>query len=561
MKTDVAIVGGGPAGLMLAIELGCRGVPCVLLEQSTTGPMLPKANATSARTMEHYRRRGFAHEVRALGLPRDYPQDVVYCTRLSTHELARFAIPSAQDAACQARFGDYGGEAWPTPELPHRAQQMYIEPILRRHAAAYPSVDVQFGAKALSVAQHADGVMVEYLGTRGDGVNTLQARYVVGCDGARSLVRESMGVRYSGRGGERRDFLGGQMVSIYFRSSILYSVLGKAPAWQYWAINPAHRGLLNCIDGVDTFVLLVQLKDNEAVEALDVGAVLRNVVGCTFGYELIAVSPWNAGYALVADSFRVGRLFVAGDAAHLFTPTGGMGYNTSIDDVVNLGWKLAAVAQGWASDSLLDSYEAERRPIAMRNTEFARSMADSIGQLPVPPAVESDGEEGARARKALGDALTAHVSREFNIPGLQLGLRYGDSPIVAVEDSAPPEDHPNRYTPSGYPGVRAPHVHFGEQALFDCFGRDFTLLWFGPREPVEWHSAAGRLGLPLVTLHCPDAAARQLYGAELVLVRPDHHIAWRGGFDSDAGEVLRMASGACHASHDKKGTPNAIASG
>ena len=561
MKTDVAIVGGGPAGLMLAIELGCRDVPCVLIEQAATGPTLPKANATSARTMEHYRRRGFAHEVRALGLPPNYPQDVVYCTRLSTHELARFSIPSADEAANQAGFGDYGDDAWPTPELPHRAQQMYIEPILRRHAERYPSVQVRFNTRALAVDQGPDGVEVRLCEEGGAATQTLEARYVVGCDGARSLVREAMGVRYSGRGAERRAFLGGQMVSIYFRSSSLYPLLAKPRAWQYWAINPTQRGLLNCIDGIETFVLLVQLKDGESVESLQVESVLRGVVGCTFEHELIAVTPWNAGYALVADSFRRGRLFVAGDAAHLFTPTGGMGYNTSIDDVVNLGWKLAGVVHGWGPDALLDSYEAERRPIAMRNTAFARAMADSIGHLPVPDTVELDGAAGEQARRALGDALAVHMASEFNIPGLQLGLRYAPSPIVSSEDGPAPPDNPNRYVATAYPGSRAPHLAMGDKALFDHFGRDFTLLSFKPEDLAVWADEAQRMGLPLALLECGDPAARDLYGADLVLVRPDHHIAWRGRRDAVAGAVLRMASGQPEHARAKRGDSCDIAIG
>ena len=554
MKTEVAIIGGGPAGLMLAIELGCRDVPCVLIEQAATGPSLPKANATSARTMEHYRRRGFAHEIRALGLPADYPQDVVYCTRLSSHELARFAMPSAGAAASRAGFGDYGDKAWPTPELPHRAQQMYIEPILRRHAESYPSVQVRFNTRALAVAEKPDAVEVRVREVGGTAEDTLQARYVVGCDGARSLVREAMGVRYSGRGKEQRDFLGGQMVSIYFRSASLYSLLVKPRAWQYWAINPSQRGLLNCIDGIETFVLLVQLKEGERAESLEVESVLRSVVGCRFEHELIAVTPWNAGYALVADNFRRGRLFVAGDAAHLFTPTAGMGYNTSIDDVVNLGWKLAGVVRGWGPDALLDSYEAERRPIAMRNTAFARAMADSIGRLPVSDSVELEGAAGEQARSALGDALAAHVAREFNIPGLQLGLRYSSSPIVCVEDGPAPPDDPNHYVASAYPGSRAPHLAVGDKALFDHFGRDFTLLSFRLEALDAWFDESHRMGLPLAFVQCPDSAGRDLYGADLVLIRPDHHVAWRGSRHANAAEVLRIACGRVEASQDLNGS-------
>ena len=558
MNTDVAIIGGGPAGLMLAIELGCRGIACTLLEEDATCPVLPKANATSARTMEHYRRRGFAGQIRALGLPDHHAQDIVYTTRIAGRELTRFQIPSAAQARAQTSFGDYGPDAWPTPELPHRAQQMYIEPILKAQAESHPSVSVRFGARAMAVADLGEQVRVDYIDTASGQAHQLEARYVVGCDGPRSLVRRTMGVAYAGEGAVKRDFLGGQMVSIYFRAPDLVARLGKPRAWQYWAINRQQRGLLCAINGVDSFVLLIQLADGATVGGIDLPTVFEQAIGVAFEHELIALTPWSAGFALVAQRFRQGRLMLAGDAAHLFTPTGGMGYNTSVDDVVNLGWKLAGVLQGWAPEALLDSYEAERHPIALRNTGFARSMAESIGKLPVPAEVDAPGPAGDAARQALAQALAVHVAREFNIPGLQLGLCYAGSPIVASEPTPPPPDEPNRYVPSGYPGARAPHIvvgnavvgnavvgdaAVGSASLLDYFGRDFTLLVFDAEPTADWEREANRLGLRLKLLRWPDEAGRALYGAPRVLIRPDHHIAWRGTADAAAEPVLARATG------------------
>ena len=542
ITTDVLISGGGPSGLMLAIELGCRGIACVVLEEDLCAPTLPKANATSARTMEHYRRRGFSNKIRALGLPDGHAQDVAYFTSLVGKELARFKIPSKDKAGAQDSFGDYTQAAWPTPELPHRGQQMYIEPILAQEAASYPSVSVRFGMRATGFTESASGVTAQVLDLATGKTIKATARYAVGCDGPRSLVRQTMGVAYSGQGGRKRDFFGGQMVSIYFSSPDLYEVIGKPKAWQYWTMSAGSRGLMVAINGVDTFAGLAQLKDGQTLADLDADKILSEVVGAPFTYDIIALTPWTAGFALVADRFQKGRMMIVGDAAHLFTPTGGMGYNTSVDDAVNLGWKLAAVLQGWAPPELLATYESERKPMALRNTAFAGRMADSIGSIAVSPVIDDEGGQGDRARAALGKALTAHVANEFNIPGLQLGVRY-QSPIIAIEGSPAPPDEPNVYVPSTYPGARAPHVRIGDASLLDYFSRGFTLLAWGTVDTSTWEHAAANMGLPMAVLHMDDASVRKLYDTEMVLVRPDHHIAWRGIGTTDPFAVLRCAAG------------------
>ncbi|MES2412714.1 MAG: FAD-dependent oxidoreductase [Pseudomonadota bacterium] len=547
--TDVAIIGGGPAGLMLAIELGCRGIDCVVLEEDVAAPDFPKANATSSRTMEHYRRRGFSNKIRSLGLAPDHPQDVVYSTTLSGRELTRFAIPSRNEALARTSFGDYGEESWPTPELPHRSQQMFIEPVLREQALQYPSVKLMLGWQAGAIDMDATGVTIETHHTVSNEEMQLRARYIVGCDGPRSMVRKSCGIRYSGQSEEVREFFGGQMLSVFFTSDSLYDVLGNKRAWQYWAVNAVQRGLLIAIDGINKFLFCLQMKPDQARETVDYETAMFKAIGATFNYKLIAVEPWNAGFTLVADAFSKDRAFIAGDAAHLFTPTGGMGYNTSVDDAVNLGWKLAAVVQGWAGESLLDSYEAERKPIGHRNTTFARGMADSIGSIKVPPNVDDNGPEAEEIRKDLGAALAQHVRNEFNIPGLQLGLRYEGSPIVARDSEAPTPDQPNTYVPTARPGARTPHIWLDGQSIFDLFGRDFTLLCFtttsdetARADAARWKKEAEALGMPLDILYCGSSEARQLYGADRVLIRPDHHVAWRGQ-DTDIRNVLAMACG------------------
>ena len=299
--TDVAIIGGGPAGLMLAIELGCRGVDCTVLEEDIGAPDFPKANATSSRTMEHYRRRGFASQIRTLGLTEDHPQDVVYCTTLAGRELTRFSIPSRKQALERTFFGDYGEASWPTPELPHRGQQMLMEPVLRSELAKYPSVKLMLGWQAQSISMNHQQVSIAATQAGGQQSLELAARYVVGCDGPRSLVRKSCGIRYSGQSDEARDFFGGQMLSVYFSSSTLYDVLGKKRAWQYWAVNAVQRGLLIAIDGVDKFLFCLQLAPGQSVETVDFKSAMFAAIGSTFTFDLIAVAPWHAGFTLVAD--------------------------------------------------------------------------------------------------------------------------------------------------------------------------------------------------------------------------------------------------------------------
>jgi 2-polyprenyl-6-methoxyphenol hydroxylase-like FAD-dependent oxidoreductase len=540
IRTDIAIVGAGPAGLMLALELGCRGVACAIFDKQAEPPAYPKANATSARTMEHYRRRGLSERVRSMGMPEDHPQDVVYTTRLTGIELARFLGPSSSEARSRSFLGDFGD--WASPEMPHRVQQMYVEAMLRDELRRYPSITTFFGISVDAVAEQ--GERVQLLASNGDAAEPMQvsARYVVGCDGGRSMVRAATGISYVGEGAGQRELFGGQMASIYVHSAQLAALLPARKGWQYWFVNNQRRGLLVAIDGREKFALGVQLAPGQTLQDLDVGAILDVLVGQPFEYELLSLSAWTAGFALVAERFRSGRIFLAGDSAHLFTPSAGMGYNTSVDDAVNLGWKLAAVVQGWAGPALLDSYETERQPIAYRNTAYASAMADSMASLSPPADIESAGAAHDAARAEYGARCKAHVAREYNIAGLQLGVRY-ESGVVAREVGAPPPDSAVEYVPSGYPGARAPHVALAGSALFDHFGRDFTLLCTSEHPELEgWKEAAARLAIPLALVSFEVAHIRDLYGADLVLIRPDSHIAWRGDSSVDPDKVLRLAT-------------------
>jgi 2-polyprenyl-6-methoxyphenol hydroxylase-like FAD-dependent oxidoreductase len=542
-RTQVAIVGGGPSGLILAIELGRRGVSCVLLEEDATPPTLPKANATTSRTMEHYRRLGFADEIRSLGLPEDYPQDIAYFTRYARYELARLRGRSRREAMTAREGAD---SRWPTPEPLHRVQQMYIEAVLKKQAERWPAASVRFGWRARGIEQGEAGVTLEAEELATGRVERIEAEYAVGCDGPRSLVRASLGIGYEGLSREERDFMGGKMLAVYIRSSAFYDAVRAPRAWQYWAVNREQRALMNAIDGRELWVLHVQLPRAGTSTSEYAREALVRATGREFPFEILGIAEWTAGFTLVAERFAKGRVFIAGDAAHLFTPTGGQGYNTSVDDASNLGWKLAAVCQGWGGPGLLSSYETERRPVAVRNTRFARAMAESIGRIDLPADLEEDGAEGGTAREALGERLHRHAATEFDIPGIHLGVRYSGSPIVAPDGSAAPPDDWHRYTPDAIPGARAPHVWLEDGvSIFDRFGRDFTLVRLRSRiDTRAIEAAVRRRSLPLAVLDVSSDEARDVYACDLALVRPDHHIGWRGNaLPGDVDALLDRVAG------------------
>ncbi len=542
----VVIAGAGPFGLMLAIELGRRGVSVGLFDPRTSTSFSPRANATQARTMEHFRRLGFADEVRQLGLPADFPTDIAYFTRFATHELARFQLPSAREARDRVR-GLTG--SWTAAELPHRVSQKFVERILVQQARALPSVSMHYGWRVEAFDQTDAAVRLEVREADGDQPRAVAADYLVGADGAQSPTRRRLGIGWTGETGVVRDFFGGRMCAIYLRAPDFYAVSPHPPAWMNVTFNRDRRAFMAAVDGRGEFAFHTQLREGERRDQISDGealAMFRSATGARIDAEILSCDTWTAGHALVVERFRQGRVFLGGDAAHLFTPAGGLGYNTAVEDAVNLGWKLAAVLDGSGGAPLLDSYDRERRPAAVRNTGYAREFAQSLGQLVPTPGLEDESPEGERLRREAGAYLDHHGRTEFNIPGITFGTRYDGSPVIVADGSEPPPDRPNSYVASATPGGRAPHLWLEDgRSLFDKFGFEWTLLRIGPAAAAgdQFAAVARDRALKLATVDLPSSEALELYEAPLVLIRPDQVVAWRGSSDAAADVVLRTVSG------------------
>jgi len=539
------IAGGGPVGMVLALELGRRGIRCVLLNERPGPTDWPKANATSPRSMEHLRRLGVAARFRALGLPPDYPSDVTYFTRLNGYQLARLRMPGWGAAVAETARGE---GPWAGPEPAHRGSQLFLEQAMFERLASFPSIERRYGWRCVGFEDKGDHVRVRAVEAAGGREEWFEADYLVGCDGGGSIVRKQLGIELEGDAGIVRAFMGGSMVSAFVRLAPPAGARWPARSWQYWVVNPEVRALCIAVDGADRYVFGFQLPERRPLDPAYVSDMLDRACGVPALREIISFQPWTAGYRLLAQRYGAGRVHLAGDAVHLFTPTGGMGMNTGIDDAVNLAWKLAAVANGWAGPKLLASYEADRRPIGARNLGWSKHFADSVGTTPATPAIETDSDAGARERAAVGARLAAHAAHEFLIPGIHLGVRYENSPIVWPDGTPPLPDPANEYAPTGRPGHRAPHVWLAPGvALFDRLGPEFTLVNLGggggAARDIAAAFAARKVPLAVVTLARPDA--RALYGADNALVGPDQHVYWRGdAAPADAGALADRVRGA-----------------
>ena len=542
--TDVLVVGAGPVGLTLAMDLSGRGVRVTVAELRAYGePPNVKCNHVASRTMERFRQLGVAYKLRRAGLPDAHPNDVVFRTAMTGLELTRIPIPNRLE-----RFVDNGGPDtwWPTPEPPHRINQLFLEPILLHHAAALPGVTLHNRTRMVAFEQDAEGVTATLEPLDGGLPQRLRARYLVGCDGGSSGVRKAIGAQFEGTPVIQR------VQSTYIRARDLLARLPGRPAWCYYSVNPRRCGTAFAIDGHETWLVHNHLHPHETeFDSVDRDWSIRQIlgVGDDFRYEVISKEDW-VGRRLVANRFRDRRAFIAGDAAHLWVPYAGYGMNAGIADALTLSWLLAAQVQGWADPAMLDAYEAERQPITEQVSHFAMDHAQKMikARSAVPPNIEAMDAAGEAERRRIGDEAYQLNVQQFCCAGLNFGYFYRGSPIIAPDDEAPPPYTMGGFTPSTVPGCRAPHFWLGDgRSLYDAFGPGYTLLV--TRRGVATGAlaeAAARAGVPLQVLDIAAEAHRpDTYTHALLLCRPDQHVVWRGqAVPADVDGLLAMLRGA-----------------
>lgn len=516
-RAQVLIVGAGPVGLALAIELGHRGISCLLVERNDRVGHAPRAKTTNVRTREHFRRWGIADDLRAASpFGVSHPSDIVLCTRLGGFEITRFENAFYCAPGRNPLYAEHS--QW----IP----QYKVEEVMRRHIESLDTVELRFQTEFLGLRQDESGVTAQLRDSRTGAEIDVVADFMVGADGAGSSVRRQLGIRLEGVSGLSRNY------NIVFRAPGLAQAHAMGPAAMYWQINADVPSAIGPMDQGDVwFFMPMQVPADVQISHADAPDLIRRATGIDLPYEILSSDEWTAS-RLLADRYRSGRVFLAGDACHLHPPTGGYGMNMGVADGVDLGWKMAAVLQGWGGAALLDSYELERRPVHQMVLDEAVANHSTLPKQMFAPGMEEDSSAGAGLRREAGARIQAAKMREFSTLGVVKGYRYEQSPVIVGDGTPAPGHDFINYVQTSRPGSVAPHawLHDGS-SLYDRFGAGFTLLASrnvagAQIEAIRGDAAAA--GVPLTVLQREEPAMSELYPQELTLIRPDQHVAWRG---------------------------------
>ncbi len=533
IKTPVLIVGGGPVGLSMAIELGWRGIESILVDEGDGTIEHPRTGLIAVRTMELFRRWGLAQHVRECGFPEDYDLSMVFCTSLNGLLLDQEKYPSMRDAPTPPE----------TPEKKQRCPQLWLQPILTDAACAEPRAKLLFKHRFASLQQDGLGVTAVVIDLNTGEPVTIRADYLLGCDGATSSVREQVGIKMEGR-------LLSYSVNVLIHAPGLVGKHKMGPAERYLFVGPEGTwGNLTVVDGNELWRLTVLGSEEKMdLKNFDPAAWVRRAIGRDdVTFKVDSTIPWRRS-EMLADRYYEGRVVLVGDSAHTMSPTGGMGMNTGAQEVLDIGWKLEGLIKGWGGPTLLRSYEVERRPVAQRNIGFSTQNFKAWQDTPSPKAVCDQTPEGEKVRQDLGKRLRESTRVEWESLGLQIGHRYENSPICVPDGTPPTPDEYSKYVPTTRPGSRAPHVWLNdERSTLDLFGREFVLMFFDRRlqgEADEFAAAFAAKGVPF-RLECIEQAdVAMAYERPLILVRPDGHVAWRGTRAEAPDRVVDTVRGA-----------------
>ncbi|NJL65405.1 MAG: FAD-binding protein [Methylacidiphilales bacterium] len=536
LETDVLIIGGGPVGLAMAVELRYQGINCILIEQTDGIVNDPKVSTVGPRSMEFCRRWGISQQIRNAGWSPEHTLDIAWVTSVGGHEIYRAHFPSYAERT----LPDYA------PETEQVCPQDWFAPIFQKFLGQYPDGIIKFQSRLDSFEQTDKGVVSQVTNLETGTTEIIHAQYMVACDGSRSLIRKACGV-------DATTFHPTQTFqSVVFRAPKLAEQMGKNHAMVYYLVNPVIQEPLRAVDGKELYRLI--LKPQADGQVRDAEESIRAAISIDTPFEIVSNIPWRLSHR-VANQYRAGNIFFVGDSAHTLSPSGGFGMNTGIGDAVDLGWKLAATIQGWGGTNLLNTYEIERKPIAVRNLEEANANLERTQKRSIPPIITSDTKEGDRIRKEMAVGMErSNVKQEFDAPGVHFGFRYESS--IIIPDGEPPTNDAFQWQQTSYPGCRFPHAWLepGKSTL-DLFGHGFVLISFKPAPEIEkFAKACQERNVPFTNqqINNPEIAQlcdRALHGSQgehraFILVRPDGHVAWRGDtLPEDAGTLIDQIRG------------------